>query len=354
MCNTIKNNTRRTTLTIVITVLILFSTGGCFADKATTSNGKYGASFKKFPVLETETFMAYIADNTALGVHRAGYNGVASLIPKNTGNNLFVPLYGGFNYEAIYLNGFTWPERSFLEPRLEPMYIESYDDKSVTLIQPETSSTHVSAKIVFTVEEPYYLHQHIELTFHKRLCKPDEKNTFKSLWANYMNAVPDRHMYFKANLDSDELSDWFGATRDDTTAAFQVRPLPSDREITVADHLAIMNSEKPLTDEQLASMGLPEGQLPRDVDGPLSFYYGLSYDTSMMLIMFKQPERFRYQHNPKGGGPSQFCSNPAWDYYLYLEDAEIGKAYSWDLCAVIKPFKGRKDVLNEVKKYLSK
>ena len=60
---------------------------------------------KRFPCLETETFAAYIADNSQLGIHRPGYNGVASLIPKHSGNNLFVPRYAGLNYEIISLAG---------------------------------------------------------------------------------------------------------------------------------------------------------------------------------------------------------------------------------------------------------
>ena len=238
------------------------------------------------------------------------------------------------------------------------MHIEEANDQRVVLIQPETSHAHVSARICFSVEEPYYLHQRIELTFRRRFCKPDEKNRFRSLWASYMHAPPDRHIYLKADLSSDKRSHWdnwaywFGITKPDHGAAdMQIRRLPNDREIDAPEHLEIMNSESPLSDHDLAEMGLPM-TLPRDPDGPLSFYYGLCHGSQLFLMMFKQPERFRLAYSPCGGG-TQPVWNPAWDYILHLDDAELGPTYSWDLCLAVKTFEGRTDVLNEVRRYLS-
>lgn len=160
-----------------------------------------------FPSLKTSSFTAYIADNTSLGIHRWGYNGLAAIIPNHSGNNLFVPTYSGLNYETISLKGmpdYRYEPRkeehqSIFEPRCEPMHIEAADSEKVVLVQPETSHAHVSAKITFRVEEPHYLHQRIELTFHRRFCAEDEKNAFSSLWASYMHTPPDRHIYLNEN-----------------------------------------------------------------------------------------------------------------------------------------------------------
>jgi hypothetical protein len=40
---------------------------------------------KRFPHLEAEAFVARIADNSGLAIHRAGYNGMASLILWHSG-----------------------------------------------------------------------------------------------------------------------------------------------------------------------------------------------------------------------------------------------------------------------------
>ena len=73
----------------------------------------------------------------------------------------------------------------------------------------------------------------------------------------------------------------------------------------------------------------------------------------LFLMMFRQPERFRQAYSPSGGSKWPPVGwNPAWDYVLVLDDAEVGRTYEWDLCLVTKPYAGRADVLDEVRGYL--
>ena len=83
---------------------------------------------KSFPTLETKEFLVFVADNSVLGIHRAGYNGIASLIPKRTGNNIFVPTYAGLNFEGISLAGlspYVHPSGSPFEPRQVNFFAKS-------------------------------------------------------------------------------------------------------------------------------------------------------------------------------------------------------------------------------------
>src|SRR5690349_4587625 len=101
---------------------------------------------KGFARIGNQSFSAYIAGNEAYGIHRAGMSGLASLIPHQMGNNLFVPGMAGLNYEIIALTGMPpYPGTAIspFEPRSEPMTIESADATSATLVQPETSHSHV-------------------------------------------------------------------------------------------------------------------------------------------------------------------------------------------------------------------
>ncbi|MDP6113040.1 MAG: hypothetical protein QF437_04445 [Planctomycetota bacterium] len=311
-----------------------------------------------FSCLETSSFVAFIADNSANGIHRSGYNGLSSLIPRHTGNNLFVPAYAGLNYETISLAGlepYRHEHGSKFEPRSEPMFIESADEESVVLVQPETSHSHVSARITFTVEEPHYIHQKIELTFHRRFCPDEEPNQFRSLWASYMHGPPDRHIYSKPDLETGaDLVHWYGITKTDHgSPEMQVKLMPQE-EISAAGHLAAMAETPLLTDDELTALAQPEWgpmALPKSLDGMLSFYYGLCHD-QMVLMMFKQPERFRLAYSPCGGG-TQPEWNPAWDYVLALEDAPLEETCTWDLCLVTKPYMGRADVLREVRRYVT-
>jgi hypothetical protein len=311
-----------------------------------------------FPALQTECFTAYVADNAALGVHCPGYNGIASLIPRGMGNNLFVPMYAGLNYETIWLTGlppYPHHNRSLFEPRCEPMQIAEATADHVVLVQPETSHAHVSAKITFSVEEPHYLHQGIELVFHRRFCEKTVKCAFRSLWASYIHMPADRHVYVKLDPTSPVERDWAGVTKEDhATPEFLVRLLPEHPELTPAEHLAAMASQAPRPDGQVpqrqASPFLPPMVLPAILDGPLHAYYGFCRGDLLVLKMFRQPERFRFAYSPCGAGKEP-AWNPAWDYVLALDDLKLETVYRWDLCLVVKPYAGRADIGQEILRY---
>lgn len=295
------------------------------------------------PRLETESFGAWIVDNRKLGVHEAGYNGVASLTPWATGNNLFVPTFGGMNCELISLAGlehYRHPSGLTWEPRLEPMHIESADGERVVLVTPETSHSHVSMRTTFAVAQPHYLHKRVELTAHRRFCADDEANRLVVLWANYIHRPPDPHVYLKEADTGGPLSGWVALTQEHHGAPqFQVYRMPADGELSATEHR-----------DFIAGSLAPHEHWPRRTDRPLEFFYGLVHDEHMVLLMFKQPQRVRLAYSPHGGGQHPVWS-PAWDYVFHLEDAKVGERYVWDLCLAVKPFAGRADVLEEVRRY---
>jgi len=313
------------------------------------------------PCLETREFLAFIIDNSPAGIHRAGYNGVASLIPRATGNNLLVPFYAGLNYEIIWMAGappYRRPDGFNFEPRCEPMHVERAGSDQVTLVQPETAHSRVSARITFRVEQPCYLHQRVELTAHRRFCGETEPNALSTLWASYIHLPPDRHIYSRASLEgAGELAGWFGITKESHKATgYQVRLLPEGRELDAPGHLEAMQAQPPLSSDALDELPeelWPRCALPRDVDGPLSFYYGLCHGSLMFLMMFRQPERVRLAYSPSGGG-LQPAWSPAWDYVLHVPDAVPGETYTWDVCLALMEFPGRAAVLQEVRRYLGR
>jgi len=311
------------------------------------------------PCLETEAFYAFLADNRPAGIHHHGYNGLASLVPKHTGNNLFHPAYAGLNYENITLAGLTeryqHPSGWHWEPRCEPMHVESADERRVVLVQPETSYSHVAARITFTAEEPCRLHQRIELTFHKRFCGAGEANWFCGLFASYLHMPPDLRIYMK-DESADDLAGWVGLTKPDHRSEVEdLRPLPADRELSPAEHIAATEAAAPVPAAQLPwlpAIGRHPEAVPQNRTQPLRFYYGLVWD-ELFLMMFRNagPLRFHLAYSPCGAGKVPL-PNPAWDYLLMIDDAELNHPYVWELCLVAKPFAGRRDVMNEVRRYL--
>jgi hypothetical protein len=302
-------------------------------------------SIKRFPYLDTEWFRVFIADNDGKGPHWAGgYNGISALIPHHSGINIFNPYFAGLNYETIDLGE---AEGEPFEPRRNPMKISEISGDRVVLEQAETPASHVSAKITFRTEEPWYVHQTVELTFHQKFEDENGNCTFSSLFASYMHLPVDNHLYLRRD-DSVEnpLAGWIGVTKEshDFDEGYILAPLPDDSELTPEEHLELMNRS---------------GNVIEAVDGPLPFYYGHLYDDLVFLLMFKQAENVELAYSPTGGfhgdrgdGSGQAWS-PAWDYVLHLDHVEAGQTYRWDICLVVKPFAGRKDILEEVDRYMS-
>jgi hypothetical protein len=67
-------------------------------------------------------------------------------------------------------------------------------------------------------------------------------------------------------------------------------------------------------------------------------------------VVLTQPERFRLAIAQRWQFPAR-PQNPAWDYVLYLDDAQIGIPQFWDLCLAIRPYKGRDEALKEIRRY---
>lgn len=283
--------------------------------------------------LETEGFTACIANNDPVGIHRAGYNGVASLVPKATGNNIFVPFCGGLNYECTWIDGLEQSYDETFEPRRAPMRIVESDATSVVLHQPPTDFKGVEAIITFRVEEPHYLHQHVKIVFHK---KSTEGRSFKSLWASYLHAPPDRHVYLKRS--GGELEGWVGVTKERHRAPhYIVHDLPA-RELSAIEHIKLC--ENP-----------PAAPSFESVEAPLDFYYGLYFDHAF-IMMFAESANVRLAYSPNGGDETPPWS-PAWDYMLNVDEIRLAVPHEWDLCLAFKPFEGRRDVLSEVERYQS-
>ncbi len=312
-------------------------------------------AIKRFPYLDTEWFRVFVSDNDGKGPHWAnGYNGISALIPHHSGINIFNPYFAGLNYETIEINGV---EQELFEPRRNPISIEEWTDKKVVLVQPETSTSHVSARITFRVEEPWYLHQTIELTFHQAIEDEAGNSKFSSLFASYIHLPEDNHLYLRKDESSENLLiGWIGVTRethDFGRKEYIVKHLPGDKELKAADHLLLMRQYGINTEKSTESPQLEE------ISGPLPFYYGLLYDGLVFLQMFKQPDNVELAYSPTGGfygdrgDGGGVVWSPAWDYILHLDKVQVGVTYRWDVCVLVKPFNGREDILKEVDRYIN-
>ena len=113
---------------------------------------------------------AVIGDNAAAGMHRAGYNGVWSLVHKNEAANLFVPVVAGLNFEHIFDGDKRDTDGSgkiFFEPRNQPMAFKKISDTEAALHQEPTPTFHLESWTTFKLVAPHYL----DMTFR---CRPTQ------------------------------------------------------------------------------------------------------------------------------------------------------------------------------------
>ena len=103
----------------------------------------YTVPDKPYVVLRRGDTEAIVVNNAAvddeiLPSHRAGYSGIASLRYKS-GENMFVPLFSGLNYEHIH-DGTTQKREIIFEPRRSPMEIRRINEHTVELCQSATAN----------------------------------------------------------------------------------------------------------------------------------------------------------------------------------------------------------------------
>ncbi|HEX71847.1 MAG TPA: hypothetical protein ENN65_00810, partial [Candidatus Hydrogenedentes bacterium] len=92
-----------------------------FAAAFVASIGLQSAADVNYGVFSTEALRCVIGDNTAMGVHRAGYNGVFELTIPGSARNVFVPHYAGLNLEHYFDAAPVSENREvFFEPRVAP------------------------------------------------------------------------------------------------------------------------------------------------------------------------------------------------------------------------------------------
>jgi hypothetical protein len=270
---------------------------------------------------------AVIGDNAAHGEHRAGYNGVHSLVHRSEAVNLFVPTVAGLNLEHIMdgdqeLRDVNGARRVFFEPRNSPMEFKKLSDAEAELHQEPTPTFHLESWTRFKLVAPHY----IDFTFR---CKPTQ-HVFKHgwiglFWASYINAPEDKSMYFRGDRQWQQLC------------------TPRHNRLSTITH---KDDRFELTFTPNLGDALFKNLSPLQFDEP--FFYGL-FRKHMFLVMFDRSEGIRFTHSPSGGGVNAQLqtTNPAWDFQFILPQYEVLKEYGFRARVVYRERCERSEVLRE-------
>jgi len=276
-------------------------------------------------------FTAVASDNGVLGEHRNCYNGLYRLDAPGKTESPFVPLYAGLNLEH-YFDARPRPEdrQVFFEPRWAPMKFAKIDDRTAELYQPETPVYGVESRTRFVFSEPHYVDMEFTCTPHK----PMQGGFVGCFWASYINAPEDKSVYFLASgstLDSPRWVQFCTQQHDrDSSVLWEKDALPVAFE---PGGTTLYNCISPLRYSE-------------------PFFYGRWRDMALIYI-FERGAPIRFAHSPSGGGstPDGKDTNPAWDFQFFAPDAQAGKEYGFKMRLVYKPWAGRDDVLEEVRRY---
>lgn len=264
-----------------------------------------------------------IGGNEAAGQHRAGYNGVHSLLGPRQHRSAFVPEYAGLNLEH-YFDGFQDARASehYFEPRRAPMQFHLLTDRTALLYQPPTPFWGVESWTTFTVREPFYVDMVFRCVARKRIFG---KGCLGAFWASYINRPESKAIHFLGRRSVKDNPRWLSHESPSHGQQSSVRhvrdrvrlPLHPGVERFMYASMAPLRYERP-------------------------YYYGICRGY-MMLFMFDCDHVLRFSHSPSGGGPG----NPAWDFYMLVPHYRLGEEYRLRARLCYKPFVSRRDVAAE-------
>jgi hypothetical protein len=267
---------------------------------------------------------AIVGDNAAHGEHRAGYNGLWSLMHTKEPTNLFVPTVAGFNLEHIFdgetLDGMPNQSDIFFEPRRAKMTFRKLSATSCELHQPETPTFHLESRTTFQFREPDAIDIAFQFKAHQHAFRRGYLGLF---WASYINAPEDKSLYLRGK------DQWLQHCTPAHNALSTVKHASDPFDLTFAPNHRDC---------------LYKSLSPLKYDLPLAYGH---FRNMTFLMMFDRTSGIRFTHSPSGGGfhAGLQTTNPAWDFQYILPKYDVMTEYSFRARLVYRPRMERPAIL---------
>lgn len=310
----------------IVVIVILFIS--CTATKklSTIPFRPEGITPEPHITLSAGDLTVTFVDNSAFGEHRAGYNGIASLIHKNEASSPFVPLYAGFNLEHIF-GGDSLVQ--LFEPRRHPMQLFRKSAKEVVLYQEATPLSGVESSTTFKLVEPHY----IDIQFRCRFTNVDFfKHGYAGLfWASYINEPADKGIHFWGAK---------GAKAPGWVTVYSPEHGVESTHRSVSDTANLYYA--PNFNAKLSSN-------LSDYNFLYPYYFGKYKEMVFAyLLNHGKDSEIRFSQSPTGGGEK----NPAWDFHFIIKKPKINSLYFFESRVLYKPFSGEEDVKKEFETWM--
>lgn len=265
--------------------------------------------------LATSTFRCRLGDNTAQGAHRAGYNGVWSLVPTGAADSMFVPGLAGLNLEHYFDGWQNGSPEIFFEPRHAPMTLEpGAEAGSAQLRQAATPFWGVESVTTFTARPPNALEMEFRCV---PRCPVFHGGLMGVFWASYMAAPEENALHFRAEA-AGQSEEWVRFASARHGEASSVRG-PDD-------NLVVPTSES-LRGKLFTSVAPVRWARP---------YYCGRWREWTYLLLFRCEQPLRFAMSPSGGG----SGNPAWDFFFLTPEVEVGREYGLQARLVVDRWPG--------------
>ena len=279
----------------------------------------------EFVDLKNGAFACRIGTNAEHEGHRAGYNGVWSLVPSGLNESLFVPGIAGLNLEHYFDGWHNGKREIFFEPRVAPMTLEAVGNTGARLRQAPTPFWGVESVTTFTLGEPNVLDLDFRCTPRRTVFNAGLMGVF---WASYIQRPEADAIHFRGT-SADGAAGWVRFRSPRHGEASSVRG--------TGDTLTFMIGEEQ-RDKLFSTVAPERWERP--------FYYGRWRDR-VYVVMFRTPEVLRFAMSPSGGGQG----NPAWDFQILASKVEIGREYRLQVRCVVDRWTSDAWVEEQVRKW---
>lgn len=261
-----------------------------------------------------------VTDNEAVGPeHRAGYNGIASLVHEKRRENLFVPRYAGLNFEFIH-DGTNLPRELMFEPRSAPMELRVGGGHEAELYQAPTPHWQLESRTRFTLERSGAVRMRFE-------CIPRAavfRNGYLGLfWASYIHQPESTAIQFLGREASGAGERWIEAV--------------SPAHGVESTHVAAEDLEEYPHAPDFSPQYMVFSRSRYVYTRP--FYFGVSHGMACVFL-FRRGDGIRFSQSPSGGG----AGNPAWDFQWFIPRYEVNRAYGFEMRLVYVPYRDREQL----------
>ena len=275
--------------------------------------------------IRTKAFHAVIGDNSpGPNGHHAGFNGLWSLAPAGTTDNILGDVLAALNLEH-YINGRDEDRENpdvLFDPRKSPMHLHRKSAARVVLYQPPTAHYGVESWTEFSTQEP----NAIDMAFR---CVP-RKDIYPNgwmgvFWATYVKPGEDPYAHFLGYESPEQMKATWLRTDGTNIVYSRTANVP-------------LKFPGPMREHAMATTDVKRWAEPFYYCHWGEYAYIVMFDTDHDVGIYSGDVRPPRSWNP-------------WDFQMNIHQPRVGEEYRLRVRVIFDRFQGREWVMEQVRKW---